>query len=248
MRRLVTQRELGRDLALLVVGALVGAGVASGAFLVFDGDDDDVTAGQNTTDVPPPDPGDTRPAVDPTETEFGELSDESETAGVMIQWVAELSLGGQSESTEFVTAHRPAVFVLQSGDIRVVEQEGSVTLCRGDSCSGSSAAEASSAFDEAVGTFFELLRLVDETTSAPDDRYQITGETQLENGIFQQCGQYDPADFGVEISDVRLITQCVDGNRDVPLSVDLVGADRSLGTAVFSAIADAEASLFETPS
>lgn len=231
-----------RELVFLVVGLLAGAGVASGAFLALDDDDapgeGDPVAGSPATQR-------TQPTIDPTETEFGTLTEEAEAAGIRVRWVSELHEGEETGEGEFVTAHRQGTFVFAHDDTRIVESGDSVVLCQGDGCSPSDAGQAAAAVPGRVRPFYEVLRLYQEAAGSP--QYTITGETELASGIFQRCGSYEPEVFGLQLpGTVQRVTQCLDVDNNVPLAVDLVGTERSVGTASLNAIADAEASDFQT--
>lgn len=236
-----------RDLILLLVGALVGSGVATGVFLVVD--DDTPTTGDPVDEAtgdesPEGDDGVEEPAIDPADTEFGQLTDEAEQSGVRVQWTSELLIDGGGEG-EFVTAHREATVAFIHDDVRIVDTGAEVHLCEAGACRAAGADEARDRLPAPVRPFFEITRTVAESTAAPD--YRITGETELENGIFEQCGEYDPAAFGLAVPEAVVnVSQCVDAARNVPLRIGLQGEERSLGGAALTALADAQGSDFST--
>lgn len=230
-----------RDLFLVVLGFVLGAGVASGAFLVADddagGSDPPEASGGGETET-------TVSTVDPADTDFGELTEESEASGVRVRWTAELLEGDDAATVDFVTAHRDGTFVLVHDDTRIVEEGDRVLVCDA-SCAESSPEEAASRLPGTLRPFYRVLRISVEASEAPE--YRITAETELSNGIFQRCGSYEPSVFGLDLpGEVQRVTQCLDAERGVPLVIDIVGEQRSVGTASLTAIADAEAADFET--
>lgn len=231
-----------RDLALLLIGALLGGGVATGVFLVAD-DDSPSTAGgpvEEGEDTTEP----TEPAIDPTDTEFGELTEGSEQSGVRVQWASELLTDDGGEA-EFVTAHRNGTVAFIHDGTRIVDTGSEIHLCADGGCRVVGADEARGRLPGHVVPYFEIARTVAESTASPD--YRITGETELESGIFEQCGEYDPADFDLAMPEgVVSVSQCVDATRNVPLRIGLQGEDRSLGGAALTALADAQEGDFDT--
>lgn len=246
-----------RELAFAAVGLIIGIGTTSAAFLVFDGSDgssgdggdggdgsaratagglDDAGGGSGETTEPP---------VDPTDTEFGELTEESEQVGVRVRWAAELREGPDAGTASFVTAHDDGRFALLADGVRIVEEGDEVTLCGEGTCSSASVDEAAGALSGPVRPFYRVLRIAPRI--AASDEYEITGETELGDGIFQQCGQFDPAAFDLSLPDgVVRVTQCLDVTRGAPLAVDLIGEQTSVGTASLQALADARPSDFST--
>lgn len=235
-----------RDLVLLLIGALLGGGVATGVFLVAD-DDTPSTAGgpvqepaSGGEDATEP----TEPAIDPTDTEFGELTEGAEQSGVRVQWASELLTDDGGEA-EFVTAHRDGTVTFIQDGTRIVDTGSELHLCAGDDCRVVGADEARGSLPDHVVPYFEVARTVTESTASPD--YRITGETELESGIFEQCGEYDPAAFGLAMPEgVVNVSQCIDATRNVPLRIGLQGEDRSLGGATLTALADAQDGDFDT--
>lgn len=235
-----------RDLVLLLVGALLGGGVATGVFLVAD-DDTPSTAG-GPVQEPTGDGEDatepTEPAIDPTDTEFGELTEGAEESGVRVQWASELLTGDGGEA-EFVTAHRDGTVAFIHDDTRIVDTGSEIHLCTADGCQVVGADDARGRLPSHVVPYFEVTRTVAESTASPD--YRITGETELESGIFEQCGEYDPVAFDLAMpEEVVSVSQCVDATRNVPLRIGLQGEDRSLGGAALTALADAQEDDFGT--
>lgn len=221
----------------MFVGGLVGAAVASGVFLAVD--DDGEAPGRAGEPVAEPDDGGNsgEDVIDPTATEFGELTDAADEVGVRVQWTAEL-LTGAGESAEFVSAHRGDTVVVIHGDTRIVSEGEDVHVCDGDGCRAADHASARGVLSAAARPYYEVIRVVATTTASPE--YRVTGETELEGGIFEQCGTFDPAAFGLAVPEgVVGINQCIDAGRNVPLRIGLQGEDRSLGSAVFGALADA---------
>lgn len=231
-----------RDLVLLLVGALIGGGVATGVFLVVDDDTTSIAGGpvEDGEDATEP----TEPAIDPTDTEFGELTEGAEQSGVRVQWASELLIDDGGEA-EFVTAHRDGTVAFIHDGTRIVDTGSEIHLCAGDGCRTASADEARDSLPSHVVPYFEVARTVVESTASPD--YRITGETELESGIFEQCGEYDPVEFGLAMPDgVVSVSQCIDASRNVPLRIGLQGEDRSLGGAALTALADAQDGDFTT--
>jgi len=234
--------RLRRDVALLLIGALFGGAVAAGIALVVD---DDAAPSQTAAEGDGAEsPDDTAPVIDPTKTDFGDLTEEGSSSGVKIQWTAEILEGPDTGVVEFVTAHRNGTTVLEYEGKRVIDTGKAFTVCEG-ACKGADADAARAALPPLVRPFWEAIRLVEETTSNPE--YRITGETQLESGIFERCGTFDPGVFGVAVPDnVNLVSQCVDAQRGVPIRLGLAGEQRTVGGASLTAIADADADLFKT--
>lgn len=233
-----------RDLAMLAVGTLFGVAVGAGLALALDDDG----GGQATTaaDRADPTPGDEPevPTIDPTDTDFGELTDDAARAGVKVQWTAEILEGPDTGTVEFVTAHRDGTTALVHEDTRLLDDGRTIRLCT-PSCRAVDAEEARDALPALARPYWEIIRLAEETTSNP--QYRITGETQLESGIFERCGSYDTTAFGVVVpGNVIGVQQCVDAQRGVPLRIGLTGQQRSVGGASLTAIADADTDAFRT--
>lgn len=235
-----------RDLVLLLIGALVGGGVATGVFIVADDDEASTVSGPVEE---PAENGDaatepTEPAIDPTDTEFGELTEGAEASGVRVQWASELLIDGDGEA-EFVTAHRDGTVAFIHDDTRIIDTGSEIHLCADGGCRVVGADEARLSLPNDVVPYFEVARTVTESTASPD--YRITGETELESGIFEQCGEYDPAAFDLAMPEgVVNVSLCIDATRNVPLRIGLQGEDRSLGGATLTALADAQDGDFGT--
>ncbi|MBI2168351.1 MAG: hypothetical protein HYU28_02455 [Actinobacteria bacterium] len=236
--------RIRRDVTLLVVGALFGGAVVAGIALAVDGgeggDEAKNGAAGDSTAVSEQE----APTIDPTDTEFGQLTEEAAAAGVMVQWKADILEGDATGTVEFVTAHREGTTVLVHEDARVIDDGKTIRLCT-PGCTKVDAAKARDALPELVRPYWEVIRLVEETTSRPE--YRVTGETQLDSGIFERCGTFDPESFGVVVPDnVISVSQCVDASRTVPIRIGLDGDQRSVGGASLTALADATEDLFET--
>lgn len=235
-----------RDLVLLLVGALVGGGVATGVFLVAD-DDEVSTVGGPVEE--PAENGDaatepTEPAIDPTDTEFGELTEGAEASGVRVQWASELLVDGGDEA-EFVTAHRDGTVAFIHDGTRIVDTGSEIHLCADGGCRVVGADEARLSLPNDVVPYFEVARTVTESTASPD--YRITGEGSLSGGLVEQCGQYTPAEFDLTMpGEVVSVSQCVEAAHGVLLRIILQGESQSVGSASFTALADAQDGDFGT--
>lgn len=239
----LTSERVRRDIALLLIGALFGGGVAAGIAIAIDDDPTPGAAAEQQASQNDETTGDTTPTIDPTDTDFGELTEASAEEGVKIQWTAEILEGPDTGLVEFVTAHRAGTTVIETDDLKLIDDGETVRVCRGGDCSAASAEASRNELPEVMQPFWEIIRLVEETTSNP--QYRITGETQLESGIFERCGTFDPDAFGVVVPDnVNLVSQCVDAQRGVPIRLGLAGDQRSVGGASLTALADADPELF----
>lgn len=243
----VLQPRLRRDITLLLVGTLFGAAVGAGLGIILADDDAQVATNAQNEQGDGDATQATQPAIDPTDTPFGQLSDEPGAAsgvGVKVQWRAEIIEGPETGVVEFVAAHRSGTTVLISGDTRVMDDGTTIRVCNG-SCETTDAGGAREALPELVRPYWDIIRSVEETTGAAT--YRITGETQLASGIFQRCGQFNPAEFGISVPEnVVSVNQCVDAQRSVPVTIGLNGEQRSVGGAQLTAIADAEPELFQS--
>lgn len=231
-----------RDVVMLVVGAVFGMAVGAGLAIGLDDDGADTEGKARQADsTPGTEPEE--PAIDPTDTEFGQLTEEAGQAGVKVRWTAEILEGPDTGTIEFDTAHRQGTTVLLYEDVRLVDDGTTILLCE-PSCDKVDAEGARDSLPALARPYWEIIRLVEEITSNP--QYRITGETQLESGIFERCGSYDTKAFGVVVPDnVVGVQQCVDAQRGVPLRIGLTGQQRAVGGASLTAIADADAALFQ---
>ena len=238
--------RLRRDAIMLVVGIVFGTAVGAGLALGLDDDDGDTApaaAAEESGDTTPEgDPAE--PTVDPTDTDFGKLTDQAADSGVKVRWTAEILEGPDTGTIDFETSHRGGTTVLIHEDTRLIDDGATIFVCQPE-CEKADAASARDALPAVARPFWEIIRLAEETTSNP--AYRITGETQLESGIFERCGTYDAAGFGVLVPDnVNLVSQCLDAERNVPLRIGLAGEQRSVGGASLTALADADADTFKT--
>ncbi len=234
-----------RDLVLLLVGALVGGGIASGVFLVVDDDSPPVGGpGEESAEDGDAATEPTEPAIDPTDTEFGELTEGAEASGVRVQWASELLTDGGGEA-EFVSAHRDGTVAFVHDDTRIVDTGSEIHLCADGGCRVVGADEARGSLPDHVVPYFEVARTVTESTASPD--YRITGEGSLSGGLVERCGQYDPTEFGLTMPDeVTSVSQCVEATHGVLLRIILQGEAQSVGSASFTALADAQDGDFGT--
>jgi len=240
----LTSPRLRRDVVLLTVGALFGLAVGSLVGMALDDDEQPATTASGEDPSGASAAADPGPTIDPTDTEFGQLTEEGRPGGVKIQWIAEITEGAKTGTVEFVAAHKEGTTVVVAGDTRVIDDGTTIRVCTGR-CEKVDAAKARSALPELVRPFWDIIRSVEETTAAPT--YRVTGETQLASGIFQRCGEFDPKAFGLAMpANVVKANQCLDAQRNVPLTIGLQGEQRTVGGASFQAIADAEADLFKT--
>ena len=244
--------RLRRDAIMLVVGAVFGTAVGAGLALTLDDDESADRAGRVAAADDKGEELDTtageeeapEPTIDPTDTEFGELTDKAGEAGVKVQWTAEILEGPDTGTIEFETAHRDGTTVLIHEDTRLVDDGTTIFVCTPD-CEKADNDAARDALPAVARPFWEIIRLAEETTANP--AYRITGETQLESGIFERCGTFDAAQFGVTVPEnVNLVSQCLDAQRNIPLRIGLAGAQRSVGGASLTAVADADADAFKT--
>lgn len=235
-------RGVRRDVVMLVVGALFGLAVGAGLAIALDDDETATTAATDQSENSPAGE-DEQPTIDPTNTDFGTLTEKADEQGVKVQWTAEILEGPNKGTVDFITAHRQGTTVLVHEDTRLIDDGKTILVCKGG-CRQVDAEAAREAVPALVRPFWDIIRLVEETTSAPD--YRITGETQLESGIFERCGMFDPAKFGIAVpQNVNLVSQCVDPQRTVPIRLGLNSEQRAVGGASLTALADADAPLFK---
>lgn len=234
----VVTSRIRRDVLMFAVGALFGTAIGAGIGLVVADDDSAPTAssGEATETT------EEQPAIDPTDTEFGELTDEAAQVGVKTRWTVEVLEGSDTGTVDFEAAQRGDTTVLVHEDVRLVDDGTTIRLCTA-ACERVDAERARKALPEVARPYWEIIRMVQETTAAP--QYRITGETQLESGIFQRCGTFDAATFGIVVPDnVVTVSQCVDAERGVPISIGLNGQQRSVGGGSLTALADADPAVF----
>ncbi|HVM41164.1 MAG TPA: hypothetical protein VM618_10350 [Acidimicrobiia bacterium] len=225
-----------RDLALLAVGILLGAGVTAVGFIVTDDDPTSPVAGGPATTVT---------TVDITDTDFGELTEEAEADGIKVQWTAEILSGPETGQVEFVSAHRDGEVAVISGDQRAVVKGDEGFACDGDDCRAVAPEEAAAALPPLVRPFFQVLRVAAPAQESPD--YRITGEGDFGGGVVARCGSYPPAAFSLELpGDVQEVRQCVSLDNGILVAIDLFGTNGSVAGAAASGLADASTSDFET--
>ncbi|HLG00671.1 MAG TPA: hypothetical protein VI916_09375, partial [Acidimicrobiia bacterium] len=159
----LTSPRLRRDVVLLTVGALFGLAVGSLVGMALDDDEQPATTASGEDPSGASAAADPGPTIDPTDTEFGQLTEEGRPGGVKIQWIAEITEGAKTGTVEFVAAHKEGTTVVVVGDTRVIDDGTTIRVCTGR-CEKVDAAKARSALPELVRPFWDIIRSVEETT------------------------------------------------------------------------------------